>query len=110
MSSRCPLCSQPLPEAIDENELQSRIAKLSSPALAAEKKKLKEEFDNQLVAEREIARQKAERQYQRELREAKEHALRLEQEKDREIKRLQKDYSERLAAETESAKKVRSAA
>lgn len=104
MSSTCPLCNQPLPEAINENELQARIAKLSSPVLAAEKKRLKEDFDNQLVAEREIARQKAERQFQRELREAKERTLRVEQDKDRELKRLQKDYSERLAAETASAK------
>jgi hypothetical protein len=105
MSSKCPLCSQPLPEAINENELQARIAKLASPALAVEKKKLEEEFENQLVAEREIARQKAERQFQRELRTAEERALRVERDKDRELKKLQKDYSERLAAETESAKR-----
>jgi len=105
MSSKCPLCSQPLPEAINANELQNRIQKLASPALAAEKKKLKEEFDSQLIAEREIARQKAERHFQSELREAKDGVLRLEQEKDREVKRLQKDYSVRLAAETETAKR-----
>jgi hypothetical protein len=105
MSSKCPLCRQPLPEAINANELQSRIQKLASPALAAEKKKLNEEFDSQLVAQREIARQNAERRSERELREAKERALRLEQEKDREVKRLQKHYSERLAAETETAKR-----
>jgi len=105
MPNKCPLCSQPLPEAINENELQARIAKLSSPALSAEKKRLKDEFENQLVAEREIARQKAERQFQRELREAKERTLRVEEEKDRELKRLQKDYSVRLAAEAESAKR-----
>ena len=70
MLGECPLCRQPLPEAIDEKELQSRIQKLTSPALAQEKKKLKEEFDAQLVAEREIARQRAERQFQQDLREA----------------------------------------
>src|SRR5947209_17232629 len=85
MPGQCPICRQPLPEAIDGNELQSRIEKLSSPVLAVEKKKLKEEFETQLVAEREIARQRAERQYQRELREAKERADRAEQEKNREL-------------------------
>lgn len=52
MSSQCPLCSQPLPEAIDQNELQSRIQKLTSPALALEKNRLKEEFESRLVAAR----------------------------------------------------------
>ncbi len=105
MPGECPLCRQPLPEAIDEEELQSRIQKLTSPALAEEKKKLKEEFEAQLVAEREIARQRAERQFQRELREAKERADRAEQDKDREVKRMQKDFTDRIAAEAETAKR-----
>jgi hypothetical protein len=105
MPSKCPLCSQPLPEAINENELQERIAKLASPALTAEKKRLKEEFENQLVAEREIARQKAERQFQQQLRAAEERAQLAEKNKEKELQRLQKDYSVRLAAETESAKR-----
>lgn len=52
MSSLCPLCSQPIPEASDQNELQSRIQKLASPALVLEKNRLKEEFESQLVAAR----------------------------------------------------------
>jgi hypothetical protein len=104
MPSKCPLCSQPLPEAINENELQDRIQKLASPVLAVEKKKLNEEFETQLVAEREIARQRAERQFQQRLRAAEERAQRAEKNKEKELQRLQKDYSERLAGETESAK------
>lgn len=74
MPGQCPLCRQPLPEAINESELQARIQKIASPALAVEKKKLKEEFEAQLVSERETARQRAERQFERELRAAKEQA------------------------------------
>jgi DNA repair exonuclease SbcCD ATPase subunit len=55
MPGQCPLCGQSLPEAINEKELEARIEKLASPALAIEKKKLKEEFETQLVAEREMA-------------------------------------------------------
>jgi hypothetical protein len=104
MPSKCPLCSQPLPEAINEKELQDRIQKLASPVLAVEKKKLNEEFETQLVAVREIARQRAERQFQQQLRTAEERAQRAEKNNEKELKRLQKDYSERLAGETESAK------
>lgn len=43
------MCGQSLPEAINQTELQARIQKLAFPALAVEKKKLKEEFENQLV-------------------------------------------------------------
>ena len=52
MSSQCPLCSQPLPEAIDHDELRARIQKLTSSALALEKNRLKEEFESRLVAAR----------------------------------------------------------
>ena len=52
MSSQCPLCRQSLPEAIDQNQLQARIQKLTSPALALEKNRLKEEFESRLVAAR----------------------------------------------------------
>jgi hypothetical protein len=104
MPSKCPLCSQPLPEAINASELQDRIQKLASPVLAVERKKLSEEFETQLVAEREIARQKAERQFQRQLRAGEERAKRAERNKENELQRLQKDYSKRLAAETEKAK------
>ncbi len=76
MSGQCPLCGQSLPEAINEKELQSRIEKLASPALAVEKKKWKEEFEAQLVAEREMARQRAERLFQQQLRAAEERAKR----------------------------------
>jgi hypothetical protein len=96
MSNRCPLCGQALPEGVHQ---------LASPVVTAEKRKLREEYDDQLVAEREIARQKAEKQFQRELRDAKARAERAEQEKRQELKNLQKDYTERLSAERESARR-----
>ena len=78
MPSQCPLCGQPLPEAINEKELQTRMEKIASPALAVVKKKLKEEFETRLVAERERARQKAEGEN-----EAKLEKLQAEREKEK---------------------------
>lgn len=105
MSGLCPLCGQSLPEAISHDKLQLRLQRLTSPVLNAEKKKLKDEFEAQLIADREMARQKAERQVARELSTAKERAQRAEGEKEQELKRLKKDYSERLARESQGARR-----
>jgi hypothetical protein len=40
MSAKCPVCYQPLPEAISKRQLELRLQNLASSALAAEKKKL----------------------------------------------------------------------
>jgi hypothetical protein len=50
MPSKCPLCGQLLPHAIDHEMLQSRIQKLSSPALATERRRLKKEADDRVNA------------------------------------------------------------
>jgi hypothetical protein len=34
MNSRCPVCGQTLPKGLDQHDLQHRIQKLASPALA----------------------------------------------------------------------------
>jgi hypothetical protein len=81
------------------------LQKLSSPALAAEKKKLRDQFEAHLIANREVARQKAERQVARDLREAQERAQRAEAEKEQGLKRLKKEYSERLDRQSESARR-----
>ena len=104
MPRRCPLCHQTLPAGINEHQLHARIEKLTSPAHLEETRKLRKEFAAQLVEEREIARKRAERQCQNELREAQGRAQRAQQEKDRESKRLRQEYSERLARETKAAK------
>jgi hypothetical protein len=99
MPRQCPLCSQPLPEAIDQNELQARIEKLASPALAIEKKKLKEEFETQLVAEREMARQRAERQFQQQLRAAEKRAKDADDRRQKDVEQARKDAEDRLKKE-----------
>jgi hypothetical protein len=58
---RCPVCSQPLPEALTQIQINSKLQKLAIPALAEERKRLQEEFKNQLADARETARQQAER-------------------------------------------------
>jgi hypothetical protein len=60
MSNQCPLCGQALPKGVHAHELNARIQKLASPVVTAEKKKLREEYNDQLTAEREKATQRAE--------------------------------------------------
>ena len=105
MSNQCPLCGQALPKGVHAHELNARIQKLASPVVTAEKKKLREEYNDRLTAEREMARQRAERHVQRELRSVEERAQRAEQEKERELRKLQKDYAERLSSERENARR-----
>ncbi len=99
MPGQCPLCGQSLPEAINEKELQARIEKLASPMLAVEKKKLKEEFGTQLVAECEMARQKAERQFQQQLRAADKRAKDAEDRRQKEVEQARKEVENRMGKE-----------
>lgn len=72
MPAKCPLCGQPLPSAINEEALQEKLEKLTATATdaatKAERKKLKEEFDTQLIAAKEIARQQAEKMFRKDMR------------------------------------------
>ena len=64
---RCALCGQPLPETLTQAELDSRIQKLSTPALAEERRRLQREFDHELAHERELARILAEKNLKRDI-------------------------------------------
>lgn len=72
MQAKCPLCGQTLPSAVDEQILHAKLERLTSQATKAalnvEKQKLNEQFENKLAAEKEIARQRAEKEFQRALR------------------------------------------
>jgi hypothetical protein len=105
MPGRCPLCGQPLPAAISHAKLKDRLHKLTSPALAAEKRRMRDEFEAHLVADREIARQRAERRVEQDLRAARERAQRAEEKKEQEVRRLKKAYSERLVRDSKSARR-----
>ena len=95
MSNQCPLCSQPLPEAIDQNELQARIQRLTSPALALEKNRLTEEFESQLVAARKEVEDRLEKEVTKSVRLAtRENQAKLEKlqtEREREKVRYEAD-------------------
>lgn len=109
MSGQCPVCGQVLPAAINQNELQVRIQKLASPALAAEKKKMKEEFAAQLDAALEKTRHNAERQFQEKIRAVE---LRAKQDAQRDVKKQlleaekrAKDAEDRIRKEVEQTRK-----
>ncbi|MFZ1009793.1 MAG: hypothetical protein WAN65_23350, partial [Candidatus Sulfotelmatobacter sp.] len=105
MAGRCPLCGQSLPEAISKTKLQAGLQKLSLPLVTAERKKLKDDFEDRLTASRTEARQKAEREVARELRAARGRALRAEQAAERHSKQLEKEYSDRFAKEAAKARR-----
>jgi len=96
----CPVCGQPLPKALDAEELQSRLAGITARALTREKRALEIEFQKRLPrllqAERERARQMAERNVKQELLEAKRRVDKAEREKNSEIQKIRKD-AERTA-------------
>lgn len=52
MGTSCPLCGQPLPQAIDENDLRLRLEKMTLEAKESERQKLEREFANRLDSER----------------------------------------------------------
>jgi hypothetical protein len=97
MPGQCPLCRQPLPEALHENELLARIQKLTSPALALEKERLKEEFESQLVAARKEVENRLEKEVAKSVRLAiRENEAKLEKlqaEREREKVRYEADLA-----------------
>jgi len=86
---RCPLCRQPLPHALTQIEIDSRLEKLASPALTEERRRLEKELENRLRAERAKARLQAEQRLRKEMAQAVRGAKR-----DNEVK-LQKLQTER---------------
>ena len=97
MNGQCPLCRQQLPDALHENELQARIQKLTSPALALEKKRLTEEFESQLVAARKEVETRLEKEVAKSVRLAtRENEAKLEKlqaEREREKVRYEADLA-----------------
>jgi hypothetical protein len=97
--AKCPVCQQPLPEAIDTEELQFRLQTITDRAVALEKRAFENEFNKRLpkllAAERQRTEQTAERKVRQELKQeltaANKRAEKAEQEKNREVQRTQRD-------------------
>ncbi|MGH9492290.1 MAG: DUF2130 domain-containing protein, partial [Terriglobales bacterium] len=104
-NNRCPLCGQPLPEAMTQDQITAGIQKLASPVLVNERKRLEEEFETRLLAEKEIARQRAERDLHREISEAKKQAKKAEEEKDKQLKELDEAFKRRLEIQRDTARR-----
>jgi hypothetical protein len=106
MPGRCPLCGQALPEAISKVRLQTRLQGLTSPILAAEKKKLQAQYQAHLAIHQERANQIAEQRVAGKLRAAEERAKRTEKRQQQELEEARKDFSERVAREGRAARRV----
>jgi hypothetical protein len=97
--AKCPVCQQPLPEAIDTEELQSRLQNITDRAVAQEKRAFENEFNKRLpkllAAERERSEHSAERkvrqELEQELADAYRRAEKAEQDKNREVQKIQRD-------------------
>jgi hypothetical protein len=97
---KCPVCLQPLPKAIDADELQARLEGITARARTQAEKELERAFNNRLPqlleAERERAHRLAERAVKQELTAAKRRADRAERDKAHEIQKIRRD-AERTA-------------
>jgi hypothetical protein len=97
---KCPVCRQPLPKAIDADELQARLEGITSRALTQERRALENEFRKKLPrllqAERDRARRSAAHEVKHELLLAERRADKAERDKNREIQKIRKD-AERTA-------------
>jgi len=102
MPNKCPLCGQPLPKGVHQHELDTRLKKLASPVLAQERKRMQDDYEAQLSAERKRATRRAKEQVQQELQEAKARAGRAEQDK----QKIRREYGERLSAARKSARQA----
>lgn len=102
MPNKCPLCGQPLPKGVHQHELDTRLTKLASPVLAQERKRMQNDYEAQLTAERNRATRRAKEQVQQELREAKTRAGRAEHDK----QKIRRKYEERLSAARKTARQA----
>jgi|GEM_PF-1480797 len=103
MPSKCPLCGQPLPHAINEHELTLRLQKLASPTLAVEKRKLKEEFERQYRKHLQVAEERAMRAARSDMKAqlllAEKRVKDAEAQRRLEVERARKDVENRLRKE-----------
>lgn len=102
---RCPLCGQLLPEAVTQDQIAAGIQKLASPVVVNERKRLEEEFETRLVAEKEIAKQGAEKALQREINDAEKRAKKAEEEKEKQLKEVDKAFKRQLEVEREAVRR-----
>jgi hypothetical protein len=102
MPNKCPLCGQPLPKGVHQHELDTRLKKLASPALAQERKRMQDDYQTQLTAERKTAARRAKEEVRQELREAEARAGRAEQDK----QKIRTEYEERLSAARKTARQA----
>ena len=109
MANKCPLCGQALPETLDQNQLESRLEKLSVPFLRAEKAKLKEELEDRLAEARELGRKQAEMSLRAQITESKKAAAKSEKEFDRRLRietdRARKDAERGMTQRLEHARR-----
>src|SRR5260370_6659037 len=108
--AKCPVCRQPLPEALDMEELQSRLEGITARARTQEKQALETQFRKRLPrlleAERERARRSAEHEVKQELLDAKRRADKAERDKTREIQRIREDAERTADRRAEMAAKA----
>src|SRR5579863_1097453 len=98
---RCPVCSQPLPEALTQIQIDSRLHKLASPALAEERKRLQKEFEGRVLAQRELGRRAAESEFKAEIKAASKRAA------DAEARAMKKERQVEQRLRREMARTVR---
>jgi hypothetical protein len=108
--AKCPVCGQPLPKAIDKQELHARLERITAQGRAKARQALEHEFHNRLMnaveAERERLRRSAEREVRSELVDAKRRAERVEREKNREIERLRREGERTAERRADMAAKI----
>ena len=105
----CPVCGQPLPKAIDIQEVQARLAEIGAHARTQERQALENDFKKRLPAllaqERERARKAAEVNVQKELILAKQQAQKAERDKGEGIKHARKEIELRVQRELSEARR-----
>lgn len=100
---RCPVCGQPLPEALSQTQIHARVHELAAPALSEERKRLQAEFKNQVVAERKEARQQAARELRREIEQTQRRAERAEKEHSNQLRKQAAEFEKKIHLEREKA-------
>jgi chromosome segregation ATPase len=108
--TKCPVCGQPLPKAIDKQELHARLERITAQERAKERQALERDFHKRLTGavetERERLRRSAQREVQSELLEAKRRAEYVERDKNREIERLRREGERTAERRAEVAAKM----
>ncbi len=109
MADRCPLCGQVLPEQVSLQELHLQLEGMADKklktALSSERKKIEEQFEVRLTAEKELARQQAERMASREVSQLQEQLKLTKDKAADDARKLASDFDRRLSVEREQARK-----